>query len=120
MPFPSPGDLPDPGIEPRSRALQADALLSEPLEKSQKWELAGRSVGNSLRHTLFLFPTILTRSSLSIFQSHNLKRKKRMLFQSILAWNRPSIYKESFLWQYQSPQFPLPIIKGKSPLRVTL
>ena len=29
-PFPSPGDLPDPGIEPRSPALQADALLSEP------------------------------------------------------------------------------------------
>ena len=30
MPFPSPGDLPDPGIEPRSPALQADALPSEP------------------------------------------------------------------------------------------
>ena len=29
LPFPSPGDLPDPGIEPRSPALQADALLSE-------------------------------------------------------------------------------------------
>ena len=29
-PFPSPGDLPDPGIEPRCAALQADALLSEP------------------------------------------------------------------------------------------
>ena len=28
--FPSPGDLPDPGIEPRSPALQADALTSEP------------------------------------------------------------------------------------------
>ena len=28
--FPSPEDLPDPGIEPRSPALQADALLSEP------------------------------------------------------------------------------------------
>ena len=25
LPFPSPGDLPDPGIEPRSLALQADA-----------------------------------------------------------------------------------------------
>ena len=33
LPFPSPGDLPDPGIEPRSLALQADALL---------FELAGR------------------------------------------------------------------------------
>ena len=29
-PFPSPGDLPDPGIEPGSPTLQADALLSEP------------------------------------------------------------------------------------------
>ena len=30
LPFPSPGDLPDPGIEHRSPALQADALTSEP------------------------------------------------------------------------------------------
>ena len=30
LPFPSPGDLPDPGIEPSSPALQADSLLSEP------------------------------------------------------------------------------------------
>ena len=30
LPFSSPGDLPDPGIEPRSSALQADTLPSEP------------------------------------------------------------------------------------------
>ena len=30
LPFPSPGDLPDPGIKPGSSALQADTLLSEP------------------------------------------------------------------------------------------
>ena len=30
MPFPSPGVLPDPGVKPRSPALQADSLLSEP------------------------------------------------------------------------------------------
>ena len=30
LPFPSPGDLPDPGIEPGSPALQADTLTSEP------------------------------------------------------------------------------------------
>ena len=30
LPFPSPGDLPNPGIEPDSPALQADALTSEP------------------------------------------------------------------------------------------
>ena len=30
LPFPSPGDLPDPGIEPGSPALQADTLPSQP------------------------------------------------------------------------------------------
>ena len=30
LPFPSPGDLPDPGIEPGSPALPTDALLPEP------------------------------------------------------------------------------------------
>ena len=30
LPFPSPGDLPDQGIEPGSPALQSDALPSEP------------------------------------------------------------------------------------------
>ena len=30
LPFPSPGDLPDPGIKPRSPAFQADTLTSEP------------------------------------------------------------------------------------------
>ena len=33
LPFPSPGDLPDPGIEPRFPAMQADPLLTEP----EKW-----------------------------------------------------------------------------------
>ena len=39
LPFPSPGDLPDPGIEPRSPALQADALTSEPPGKASRREL---------------------------------------------------------------------------------
>ena len=29
LPFPSPGDLPDPGIKPRPHALQADSLPTE-------------------------------------------------------------------------------------------
>ena len=33
LPFPSPGDLPNPGIKPGSPTLQADSLLSEPPEK---------------------------------------------------------------------------------------
>ena len=34
LPFPSPEDLPDLGIEPRSPALQADSLLTELLRKA--------------------------------------------------------------------------------------
>ena len=36
QPFPSPGDLPNPGIEPRSPALQADSLPAEPQRKPKK------------------------------------------------------------------------------------
>ena len=36
LPFPSPGDLPDPGIEPRSPTWQADALPSEPPGKPNR------------------------------------------------------------------------------------
>ena len=39
LPFPSPGDLPNPGIEPGSPALEAEALTSEPPEF---WRIAGR------------------------------------------------------------------------------
>ena len=39
-PFPSPGDLPDPGIEPRSSTLQADPspaeLLGKPIIRQMK------------------------------------------------------------------------------------
>ena len=35
LPFPSPGDLPNPGIEPRSPALQADSLPTELQGKPQ-------------------------------------------------------------------------------------
>ena len=31
LPFPSPGDPPEPGVKPGSPALQADSLPSEPL-----------------------------------------------------------------------------------------
>ena len=41
LPFPSPGDLPDPGIEPGSPASEADALTSEP---SGKLPICSRSV----------------------------------------------------------------------------
>ena len=35
LPFPSPGDLPDPGIEPMSSALAGGFFTTEPSEKLQ-------------------------------------------------------------------------------------
>ena len=54
LPFPSPGDLPDPGIEPGSPTLQADTWPSE---------LQGRSIirgGNkNLRHIVYTCHTFI-------------------------------------------------------------
>ena len=41
LPFSSPGDPPDPGIEPVSPPLQADALPSEPPGKSRERDKSG-------------------------------------------------------------------------------
>ena len=43
LPFPSPEDLPDPGIEPSSPALQADALPSEPPGKPRETKGKGEN-----------------------------------------------------------------------------
>ena len=39
LPFPSPGALPDPGIKPRSPALQADSLPTKPPDHNKLWEI---------------------------------------------------------------------------------
>ena len=49
MPFPSPGDLPNPGIEPRYPALQTDALPSEPPGKPSLPQLNNKE-GTHLHH----------------------------------------------------------------------
>ena len=43
LPFPSPGDLPDPGIEARSPTLQVDSWPSEPLESPSSCLKPGHS-----------------------------------------------------------------------------
>ena len=50
-PFPSPGDLPNPGMKPKSPALQADSLLAEPQGKPKN-----TGVG-SLYLLQWIFPT---------------------------------------------------------------
>ena len=43
-PFPSPGDIPNPGIEPRSPVLQADPLPAEPPGKPKNAGVGGLSL----------------------------------------------------------------------------
>ena len=47
LPFPSPGDLPDAGIEPGSPALPADSLPSEPPGKAISHKQKNSTVAKS-------------------------------------------------------------------------
>ena len=59
--FPSPGDLPNPGIKPGSPALQADSLLLEPSGKKKK------------SHRAHTFRIGLLKKSIGFVQVVNLK-----------------------------------------------
>jgi len=50
LPCPLPGDLPDPGIKPRSPVLQADSLLSEsPTREAPLKPILGLNYASSFR-----------------------------------------------------------------------
>ena len=78
MPFPSPGDLPDPGIEPRSPALQADSLPAELQGKPFSGEFHSKETPWGARSqectflsvlcSLILSPSLQSLSSLSSVQ----------------------------------------------------
>ena len=57
LPFPSQGDLPDPGIGPRSPALQADALTSEPPGKQNPLSNLSQSTVNHLKISTSIIST---------------------------------------------------------------
>ena len=64
LPFPSPGDLPNPGIKPRSSALQTDALPSEPLGKPRILHNDGIKLSRLLhkRHYVSILLDLLVHS----------------------------------------------------------
>ena len=71
LPFPSPVDLPDPGIEPMSPAMQADSLLSKPPGKAYR--------------RIVLSCAMLTCSAVSdSFQPHGLQPTR-----VLCPWNSP-------------------------------
>ena len=82
--FPSPGHLPNPGIKPRSPALQIDSLPSEP---PGKHGITQFSSVQSLSHVqLFETPwTAACQASLSITSSQSLL--KLMFIESVMPSN---------------------------------
>ena len=88
LPFPSPGDLPDLGIKPRSPTLQADALLSEPPGKCGSIQLSSLSLVR-----LFATPwTAVLQASLSITNSQSSLRL--MSIKSMIPSNMEVLGKE--------------------------
>ena len=82
MPFPSLGDLPDPGMKPRSPALQADYLPTE---------LQGKPV---LCHMYFKYIFSLNIYVLTLlmkvqFLDQDLLEKEMATHTSILTWRIP-------------------------------
>ena len=77
LPFPSPGNLPNPGIEPRSPTLQADALPSEPqgsllISSPQLSLFEKQSISHSvLFATIFFFPYLSLHSCQNYVQCHS-------------------------------------------------
>ena len=63
MPFPSPGDLPNPGIEPRSLALQADTLL----KRGSNFSYAGIMLGFPVMEIIAVHDFINNISNLIAF-----------------------------------------------------
>ena len=82
LPCPPPGDLPNPGIEPRSPTLQADSLPSEP-PGEPKLMHQFNSVQSLSRVQLFATPwTAAHQASLSITNSQSLP--KLMSIESVM------------------------------------
>ena len=96
MPFPSPGDLPDPGIKPRFPAFQADALTSEPPGKHHslvKRDLVNGSQGASLWASLITQlvknPPAMQEIWVRSLGQEDPLEKEMATHSSILAWKIP-------------------------------
>ena len=75
VPFPSPGDLPNPGIKPGSPALQADALLSEPPGKDLSLLLGKSQEGFSME----VLPELRPKGPLNVGEEHSRQRDQQRL-----------------------------------------
>ena len=88
------GNLPDPGIEPGSPALQADSLPAEPQGKPKKWALLPKSGYSLLCCTIFLVAQMVKNPCNagdlgSIPRLGNPLDKEMATHSTILGWRIP-------------------------------
>ena len=101
LPFPSPGDLPDPGIEPGSPALEADALTSEPAGKPYSFYTTSSKPQTQKKHnTLFISSHLCDRELIQ-----EIEREGITLNNSMSEHRATAVIP-------QDPQLTLPIYKG--------
>ena len=93
--FPSPGDLADPGIEPGSPALQADALPSEPPEKPYGNKLIGKA--------LWTLAFQVAKTSLLLFELFVFPTQIQIKFRLLKTRELGSLSEPSFPWHAFSP-----------------
>jgi len=100
LPFPSPGDLRNPGVKPGSPTLQADALPSEPPGKSCSIPGSGRPPGEGIGYPLqYSWASLVAQLVKNLpamreiwVQSlvwEDLLEKRKATLSSILAWRIP-------------------------------
>ena len=93
-PFPSPGDLLNPGIKPRSPTLQADSLPAEPQEKPRNTGVGSLSLLQqifptqestwALLHCRQILYQLSYQGSLSYTERHSIEGKRRRGLDGII------------------------------------
>ena len=105
LPVPSPGDLPDPGIEPRSPALQADTLTSEPPGKPKIVKGLPFIRENFSRSFLQQLPA--PTQTHTPFQVSTVERKSPYYFFSMLAVGTKKVIYRKVIYRWMGPRFKL-------------
>ena len=102
LPFPSPGDLPDPGIELGFPSLEADALTSEPPEKpqircSEPWHVSRLP---PLQKYISIWNHYYKKSKIKTQNSPKqvIKKKFEIICTSVLLWSKHK-FCNFFCWQ---------------------
>ena len=98
LPFPSPGDLPNPGTEPRSPALEADTLPSEPPGKPlSQASNDGWSFIEDLRVSWEKWP----RRCWNWLSNQGIRKIESSIKEQNFSWNLPGSPRENvahFIW----------------------